>query len=315
MKLWTVVSNGDDGIVSQIAASAEDAARRAHVIASGFWSDVRSDDMPENWQAAMEVLTSMPFFMDGVYVQEHEVEFPVFVGVDLASGPDQTVFWVPYKTRADLLRFEHPAFSHLGADTSGNPCVWENFYRCDHMGDTDDEPESWQSEWSCQCDDDCPVCGRSCEPDESVWLVSIDNSEAKALWEGLPEAGALPSADPDPVREAYEDAAAQMEADGIAREEERLKPHEILGGSQWTPDEIAAVDDYAAEAVSRSAPRWAWEIIDETLEADSMSSAFDPNLRAMIRASTVAMQLACESANDEPITRSRVDDIINGDGR
>lgn len=392
MKLWTVVSNGDDGIVSQIATSAEDAARLAYGFVAEFWNDMRSDALPDDWQAAMEVLTSMPTFMDGVYVQEHEVELPVFVGVDLASGPDETLFWLPYKTRADLLRFEHPAFSHLDADTSGNPCVWENFYSCDHMGDTDDEPESWQSEWSCQCDEDCPVCGRSCEPNESVWLVSLVNDEAMALWESLPEAGALPS--PDPVREAYEDAAAQTEAEGIAREEERLSDHsgdavsyympwadrpelqrsqnesassllsKLLSGAKFPvpvlkyeglemdalaedaakhgmaivqttfradeiysfrvkPEEffirrraplaVGEDTDLDANLAPRAAPHWAWEIIDQTLEADSLSSAFDPNLRAMIRAATVAMLLACESANDEPISRQRVDDLI-GEG-
>lgn len=227
MKLWTVVSNGDDGIVSQIATNAEDAARRAHEIASGFWSDVRSDDMPEDWQAAMEVLTSMPFFMDGVYVQEHEVELPVFVGVELESLVDATDIW---------------------------------------------------------------------ESETGVSEIMV----------------------PDHLRESLEANVAQMEADGIAREEERLKLHETLDGSQWAPDEIAEVataivDDYDAEVVSRAAPHWAWEIIDQTLEADSLSSAFDPNLRAMIRAATVAMQLACESVNDEPISRQRVDDLIGED--
>ena len=227
MKLWTVVSNGDDGITSQIATSAEDAARLAYGFVAEFWNDMRSDALPDDWQAAMEVLTSMPTFMDGVFVQEHEVAVPDFVGVELESLVDET----------------------------------------------------------------------------DIWESETGVSEIMA---------------PDHLRESLEANVAQMEADGIAREEERLKLHETLDGSQWAPDEIAEVataivDDYDAEVVSRAAPRWAWEIIDQTLEADSLSSAFDPNLRAMIRAATVAMLLACESANDEPISRQRVDDLI-GEG-
>lgn len=90
-----------------------------------------------------------------------------------------------YTTRADLMA--HPAFAHMNTDSDGNPCVWANHYRCDHMGDTDDEPESWQDFWSCQCDDDCPICGRDCEPEESVW-IGPEAPDLVALWESLPEA-------------------------------------------------------------------------------------------------------------------------------
>lgn len=89
-----------------------------------------------------------------------------------------------YATRADLM--QHPDFQHLRVDTSGNPCVWLNYYNCDH-GYIDAEP--WSSEWSCQCEDECPVCGAATEPAESDWLPT-GGAESEQLWEGLPEAGA-----------------------------------------------------------------------------------------------------------------------------
>lgn len=59
-------------------------------------------------------------------------------------------------------------------DTSGNPCVWLNYYR-------DEDGASWQDTWSCQCDDD----GYS--PYRSEWLGPEDQAEI-ALWESLPDA-------------------------------------------------------------------------------------------------------------------------------
>lgn len=380
MKLWTVVSNSDDGIVAQIATTPEAADLLASEIVSAFWSDMRSDPVPEDWLDAMEVLTTMPTFMDGVYVQEHEVE-PIVVGLDLASSPDETAVIITQgpeklicKTRCDLMQL--PEFADLDTDSDGNPCVWENHYSC---RDCTSEQIDWSSNWSCQCNDECPHCGNEIELCDSVWIGPTDDV-LRSLWESLPEGegqgwggSTLPA--PDPLREAYEDTAAQMEVDGIAREEERQKLREQLDGDQWSPEErqkrlnqrlrelvsplhikTEGIDPNAlaadlardgmiimrhdvrdeqvysfrvppkvflyaendeneadAEIVTRSAPRWAWEIIDETLDADSRSKAFDPNLRAMIRAATVAMQLACESANDEPISRERVNELVNGE--
>ncbi len=84
-------------------------------------------------------------------------------------------------TRADLK--QHPAFSDLETDTSGNPCVWENHY--------DSGAATWTDTWSCQCDDDDGY-----EPYDSLWLARCtawheDGSpadEAYRLWEALPEA-------------------------------------------------------------------------------------------------------------------------------
>lgn len=87
------------------------------------------------------------------------------------------------KTRADLM--QHPEFANLGADTSGNPCVWRNTYH--HC-------ISWSDDWSCQADDECPECGSSCSPRASLWLVRSTFNSVDAttrLWASLPEACGL----------------------------------------------------------------------------------------------------------------------------
>lgn len=60
--------------------------------------------------------------------------------------------------------------------------------------------------------------------------------------------------------------------------------------------------DHMNEIVSRSAPRWAWELIDETLAMDAKSKAFSADLRGQISAATYAMGLACEEASERPIS-------------
>lgn len=88
-------------------------------------------------------------------------------------------------TRADLMTLR-PGFATLAADTSGNPVVWRNHHECDH-GDPDGMVmEYWTNDWSCQCDDKCPVCGASVSPTESTW-IGPDNRVDRLLWENLPE--------------------------------------------------------------------------------------------------------------------------------
>ena len=55
------------------------------------------------------------------------------------------------------------------------------------------------------------------------------------------------------------------------------------------------MDAYHKEPVTRSAPRWAWDVIDETLAADARSSAFDPALREEVQSALDAMVDACEN--------------------
>lgn len=47
-----------------------------------------------------------------------------------------------------------------------------NHYRCDECIDPESDPENgelleWSDEWSCQCDDECPECGRAFSPYKS----------------------------------------------------------------------------------------------------------------------------------------------------
>jgi hypothetical protein len=86
------------------------------------------------------------------------------------------------RTRAVLAAL--PGFLALAVDTEGNPCVWLNIYVCDCP---DGSQGQWETEWSCQCDDECPACGLSCSPYESHWL-GPSKGELRALWETLPEA-------------------------------------------------------------------------------------------------------------------------------
>jgi hypothetical protein len=78
-------------------------------------------------------------------------------------------------TRADLMK--HPAFADLAVDSDGNPCVWENHYTSGRR--------SWQTEWSCMCDDDGWV------PYSQLWIgPDLLGGPLYRLWESLPEAGA-----------------------------------------------------------------------------------------------------------------------------
>jgi hypothetical protein len=76
------------------------------------------------------------------------------------------------RTRADLMLRE--AWRGMETDTSGNPCVWLNFY-------ADEENRTWTDTWSCQCDDDGSA------PYHSDWIGPQDEAEI-ILWENLPDA-------------------------------------------------------------------------------------------------------------------------------
>lgn len=55
-----------------------------------------------------------------------------------------------------------------------------NHYTCDRCG------KSWDDEWSCMCDDDCPHCGaRHMSPDDSDDLTEVivrDRNKFVVLW-------------------------------------------------------------------------------------------------------------------------------------
>lgn len=93
------------------------------------------------------------------------------------------------KNRADLTAIE--GFNTLSTDTSGNPCVWDNHYRCESCLEPDAEVTDdvdWIDPWSCQCNSKCPTCNREIEPYHSDW-IGPEDSTLQALWEALPEAG------------------------------------------------------------------------------------------------------------------------------
>lgn len=86
------------------------------------------------------------------------------------NGADEIPAHTP-KTRADLTT--RNAWTHMAVDTSGNPCVWRNYY-------VDSDGNEWTSDWSCQCDD------KWYSPHKSEWVGPSDAAEL-ALWEALPE--------------------------------------------------------------------------------------------------------------------------------
>ncbi len=57
-------------------------------------------------------------------------------------------------------------------------------------------------------------------------------------------------------------------------------------------------DAYQKEIVLREAPRWAWDVIDETLAMDAISSSFSKELREVIDSALQAMINACEHPED-----------------
>ena len=63
---------------------------------------------------------------------------------------------------------------------------------------------------------------------------------------------------------------------------------DLYGGGIYLPEHHTTL-------ITRSAPAWAWSVIDETLAMDAQSSAFDPELREKIGRALQAMLDACEA--------------------
>ena len=59
--------------------------------------------------------------------------------------------------------------------------------------------------------------------------------------------------------------------------------------------------DYDNELVDRCAPRWAWQVIDETLVNDMRAGNFDQALRDQIEEAYDAMVEACENPEGEKL--------------
>jgi hypothetical protein len=67
-------------------------------------------------------------------------------------------------------------------------------------------------------------------------------------------------------------------------------------GDSW--DGLCPSHADRGEIVSRAAPAWAWELIDETLAMDAQSKAFDEDTRKAVGRALAAMILASEEADE-----------------
>lgn len=90
----------------------------------------------------------------------------------------------------------------------------------------------------------------------------------------------------------------------------------ILGYWEWVESRIRGKveeDKYTNSVTARWAPMWAWDLIDETLEADASSSAFDADLRKKIRIAIDGMLMASEETGDTKLlSEDDVMDTVNG---
>lgn len=68
--------------------------------------------------------------------------------------------------------------------------------------------------------------------------------------------------------------------------------------------------DESNEVVTRCAPRWAWDLIDETLSLDANSKAFDRDLRQDIERAQNAMVCASEHPEFDNFSKEDVDDWV-----
>lgn len=60
------------------------------------------------------------------------------------------------------------------------------------------------------------------------------------------------------------------------------------------PAEVFLLNEQDTDLVTRHAPRWAWDIIDETLSMDAQAGNFDEELKTRIRAALDVMINASE---------------------
>ena len=70
-------------------------------------------------------------------------------------------------------------------------------------------------------------------------------------------------------------------------------------------------DTHMDEIVVRQAPRWAWDLIDETLALDASSSSFDGELRADIRNALNAMIHASEECELQRLSVAEVTELYD----
>jgi hypothetical protein len=101
-----------------------------------------------------------------------------------------------------------------------------NQYECEECGC------SWEDEWSCGCDDDCPECGaRHMEPVDSVDLSHvIEEWNGKFLIYGSPD-----SAEDSPDYELIAESATREAA-------EEFLDHYVADDPECGSDQVGFVD-------------------------------------------------------------------------
>ena len=89
MKIWTVTPNDDSGAPAptvHYTADAANAAAREWV--ESYWPAWMDADfpIPDDWKAALELLTNLTGFMDSISVAEHDISDHPDLGADLADA-------------------------------------------------------------------------------------------------------------------------------------------------------------------------------------------------------------------------------------
>jgi len=80
---------------------------------------------------------------------------------------------IPILLHAPLPSNARP-FADDRTDSEGNPCGFLNRYCCDCGNE-------WADQWSCACDDRCPVCNTSTSPSSSRDLVMRDQIQTETF--------------------------------------------------------------------------------------------------------------------------------------
>ena len=74
MKIWTLTTNDDNGICTEVCLSKEAADNGAWSYVEHYWKEWDdSKPMPDDWRDAMEALEDCVGFIDSVHVEEHDI--------------------------------------------------------------------------------------------------------------------------------------------------------------------------------------------------------------------------------------------------
>ena len=93
MRIWTITTDNENCTSTGIACTQEEADAAALAFVESYWEAWMDEEpMPSDWQQALSDLQTKAGFMDSIVVEEHDISHhpdlqPVFIGIDLASGP------------------------------------------------------------------------------------------------------------------------------------------------------------------------------------------------------------------------------------